>query len=356
MIKQISRIIIYGLLLLITGFCLWFFHGFFFVYILAVLIILPVFSIFATRHLADKLSLELESPTEYMHRGDSFQVAIQLINPLWYGLLGARLYLIWENTFYGLKGQQQLTVPIRGKRGQRIIWPVSSDKCGKIKCTVDRVELQDLLGIYKVTLPMNRSVEIDIMPKGKAPIESDLYGYQQGMQEVEEGTKKGSDFSEVTDVREYQPGDRLQNIHWKLSVKRDMLMVKERISLSARQLFLFVELHDNAEGLMEEVLDCVYDVAEFLRNQGQPMMLVWWSKGNHDFIALPVDQKEQLFAALERMYYDELYEEVNFGQMMYRQIHGENSQFLWIGNRNGTDDEPLTEYGKQVGVFYGIIP
>lgn len=42
----------------------------------------------------------------------------------------------------------------------------------------------------------------------------------QGMNEAEESRKKGHDFSEVVDVREYQPGDKLQNIHWKLSAKK----------------------------------------------------------------------------------------------------------------------------------------
>ena len=41
-----------------------------------------------------------------------------------------------------------------------------------------------------------------------------------------ESKKKGYDFSEVTGIREYIPGDKLQNIHWKLSAKKDILMVR----------------------------------------------------------------------------------------------------------------------------------
>lgn len=35
---------------------------------------------------------------------------------------------------------------------------------------------------------------------------------------------------EVSEIREYRPGDRMHNIHWKLSAKRDEIMVYEFIS------------------------------------------------------------------------------------------------------------------------------
>ena len=38
---------------------------------------------------------------------------------------------------------------------------------------------------------------------------------------------RGYDPSELFDVREFQNGDRLQSVHWKLSARTDELMVKE---------------------------------------------------------------------------------------------------------------------------------
>lgn len=48
---------------------------------------------------------------------------------------------------------------------------------------------------------------------------------------MEEGSqsvnRKGSDASEVFDLRTYQPGDDIHTIHWKLSQKTDELLVRE---------------------------------------------------------------------------------------------------------------------------------
>lgn len=71
-------------------------------------------------------------------------------------------------------------------------------------------------------------------------------------------------------------------------------MVKERVSLSSRQLFLLVELHDNELGQMEEILDCAAGIAdEMLRNR-VPFSMVWWSVRNQDLVTWKVDYREQL--------------------------------------------------------------
>ena len=40
-------------------------------------------------------------------------------------------------------------------------------------------------------------------------------------------SKRGYDATEVFDLREYQPGDSIRSIHWKLSEKFDTVLVRE---------------------------------------------------------------------------------------------------------------------------------
>ena len=54
----------------------------------------------------------------------------------------------------------------------------------------------------------------------------------------------GTDVSQIFDVREYRPGDRLQRIHWKLSAKSDGLLVRETVSrLPVRWYFCWTCCH-----------------------------------------------------------------------------------------------------------------
>ena len=51
--------------------------------------------------------------------------------------------------------------------------------------------------------------------------------YFQGEAEVYDDKTGGAAVSEVFQIRSFQPGDKIQNIHWKLSAKEDELMVRE---------------------------------------------------------------------------------------------------------------------------------
>lgn len=50
--------------------------------------------------------------------------------------------------------------------------------------------------------------------------------------------KRGNDVSEVFDMRDYQPGDALRSVHWKLSGKFDNLIVREFSDPSSYELLL----------------------------------------------------------------------------------------------------------------------
>lgn len=54
-------------------------------------------------------------------------------------------------------------------------------------------------------------------------------GNQKGRQNEGQQTlsKKGYDATEVFELREYQPGDSIRTIHWKLSEKFDTVLVRE---------------------------------------------------------------------------------------------------------------------------------
>ena len=355
MVKRIIRIIGYLILFLANLTLLWFFHSFLNLAIMVVMVFLPVVSILGARWVASGLTAEWEGPYESMEKGETFRVKLHLKNPARLGVMNCTAFIQVENAFYGTTRTHELKVPLRAGKGQTVTYPVTVSKCGRIEFRVQKIQVADFLGLTTFAGPASEAYAVTVLPKAAESMEEGLNGYTEGMTEVEEGTRKGSDFSEVQDSREYQPGDKMQNIHWKLSMKKDVLMVKERVSLSSRQLFLLVELHDNELGQMEEILDCAAGIAdEMLRNR-VPFSMVWWSVRNQDLVTWKVDYREQLEEGFRRIYYEELYEEQTLGREMYRRIYGEEAQFLWIGNRGYGNGEALTEYGKNTGVYYGTI-
>ena len=79
----------------------------------------------------------------------------------------------------------------------------------------------------------------------------------------------------MLDIREYQPGDRLQHIHWKLSAKRDNLLVKEFESNAEVSLCLLLELWQDKS--LSDVISMVYTICLQHLNGNRFIWLNWWS-------------------------------------------------------------------------------
>jgi len=87
-------------------------------------------------------------------------------------------------------------------------------------CTVE-----DLLGIYqrKIVFP-DTLFELVVLPQ---PFETDPLTLSPGDPGSEIVARATEDLNAPSDVREYQPGDAMKKIHWKLSLRKGELIVRK---------------------------------------------------------------------------------------------------------------------------------
>lgn len=95
--------------------------------------------------------------------------------------------------------------------------------CGNIKIKAKYIKIYDLLGIFFIPIRLNYSAETLVMPKEEKPktLPDNEYikiiGYK----------PKTTGFAEEYELRNYQRGDSIRNIHWKISAQHNELIVKE---------------------------------------------------------------------------------------------------------------------------------
>ncbi|MCL2333065.1 MAG: DUF58 domain-containing protein, partial [Actinomycetia bacterium] len=110
----------------------------------------------------------------------------------------------------------------------------------------------------------------------------------------------GDDPCELYDLRDYQPGDRLSRIHWKLSDKYDRLMVKEYGRVVASDALITFDLNADAPEI-DALMDTLCSLASFFREQGQACEVAWYD-GVHQAQArakaASTDEWEALIAAI----------------------------------------------------------
>lgn len=329
--KQFGNRLRYVFIVLLDVAIMLLFHSYLNFLLLIVLLLLPVYSIYGVYRVRNTFTLKMMTPNEPMGKGEIFQTRFIIHNPTSFPLLNATLKLEVENTFYREDGDHFLNFPVRAGKDTEVVYSVVMDYSGRFCVNAKYIRFVDLLGICELKVDLAESVECMVLPFGELRNQEAGHIYINGVTEAMESKEKGYDFSEVSGIREYIPGDKLQNIHWKLSVKKDELMVKERVSVSAMQLHVLVELANDEQMRLDAVLDLADSVTKSFVNMNLPFTVYYYSTNLLElqdcYIGNEIERKQWL----EMMLYDQSYRETGLVEEMFFSQHVESNTYLYIG-------------------------
>lgn len=116
-----------------------------------------------------------------------------------------------------------------------------------------------------------------------------------GDAEVYDSLRSGKDMSEPLKLRPFQNGDKLRNIHWKLSAKADELLVRENSMPRGCPVAVLVE---TAGGIQEARLQCAASLSFCLMDLECPHYVAWYSSYWQDVVRMRVDDEESFYEAL----------------------------------------------------------
>lgn len=135
--------------------------------------------------------------------------------------------LEWVNEMLGEKRVQKMSYPLLRKE-QEIPIDIAFSCCGEIAVSYIQVQGYDVFGLCSRTFFYEENMRILVFPM---EVDMRVYYEQKKAGDEEDAweslANKGKDASEVYDLRQYQPGDSIHSIHWKMSGKWDELVVKE---------------------------------------------------------------------------------------------------------------------------------
>lgn len=162
-----------------------------------------------------------------------------------------------ENVYTGERVERDVTA---GHDGATIKFTPSH--CGLLRVSIAAARLRDPLGLVRLRAKASAERELPVEPRRfetritladdvDTTAESDGYSM----------TRPGSDPSETFGVREYQPGDPIKRIHWKLSQKSQNLMLRELgLPIVRRALILLETAFPEGEPPRPEALHAASEV------------------------------------------------------------------------------------------------
>lgn len=338
-----SYILIFAVTLLFAVFYL---QTFFFMLVVLELC-LPAFSYFLSRYCFRSLEVSLVTRPAQTTKGTSAQVSLLLDNPTWVPLASAQVDFSFRSLLYREEEAATHMLSLRSRHTNKLNFPVKLTKCGLYEARVTQLTGYDYLHLFRFKKDLDISAQLRVFPDSQPREERHEALYSEGFDEFEESGKSGNVSSNVTDIREYLPGDRLQKIHWKLSSKIDKLMVKENESTSTNEFFLLLELYQPAEkdcgqeqplrNALDNAIEEAWAVALELIQTGEIFVCAVYSTAKEDFVMSTIRSLTDLESAFATFFYEPSYDTENLALDIYERSGMKRGTLLHVTHKGVAD-------------------
>lgn len=205
---------------------------------------------------------------------------------------------------------------------------------GSIKMEIAQVWCYDFLGLVAVPLPKKywKTLEPEtllVLPRiCDMPV---LVSRQSrdfaGESEEHSKEKGGDDPSEVFQIRDYQPGDKLRSIHWKLSAKTGELMVREQSLPLGCPVDIYLNLyqpmgHKRHENSRDGYLQIIASICHSLVVEGCRHHVIWFDVQRGDIRRYRIENEENIYEMLFRLgQLTTYYEQRDLQELYHRKYH-----------------------------------
>ncbi len=289
-------------------------------------LILPVLSWLQMKYTVHRSTVSFRVSKKQIFRGKETEIPleIRIVNEGRFPLLYGEVSLRYQNLYQGYEMQDWVSFGAVDRDMTTVTYYLYTLNSGIVEIALDQVRFYDFLKIWKcrqrselkeqaaVMPDMDHSAELEFSLSERMNPEADVYSKQ----------RPGDDSTEVFDIREYRPGDKLRSIHWKLSSKQEALIVKEASYPISEAPLFFVELWQPSGGLKaaspvawQKQVDCFLDhTAAVLRRAVQEettLELGCYLGDNTRILHSPIATFADIYTGIERLmhapFYDTFY-------------------------------------------------
>lgn len=317
--RRIVNRVEYIILLFLTLVLFVFLHHYFIFLCLVLLLVLPILSLRIAHYTIPRIKVSIEEKFVPYGKQVEIPLVLHMDNPTIFPVLNYNIYIKMWNCFYEKEEQVVINVPVRAKQQQIIKVPLTFLYSGIVKVSLYEIRATDWLQMKSFRKKEEKQIEFLILPMEESLFEEMKKIGGIGLEESLESQGKGESSAEMKSIREYQVGDKLQKIHWKLSAKKQEFMVKEYDAMSAKELTILFELFQSEDYILDTILDVVYSFAKELLEQKESFCMCWWSERQGELKTEYLENLEDLPLVFQKVFLEKTYQEKNKAYFMERE-------------------------------------
>ncbi len=254
-------------------------------------------------------------PVYLWEQGEQTVIRIELINHSgWIPVLQGKIRLEMRNEF--MSHREEVECPFDLEReGRREFSPECYPRYPGIYKIRVKAVLYDFLGICPVHADGMDWEEFTIMPCSMELSEINLNRMEaEGESDIFSRIQTGSDSSELFQIRPYEPGDKRNRVHWKLSSRYQELMVKDYGFPLECNTAVFLDFswgsryEEKYRKCVQTQLEVALYLCQSLVEQNMLFYLVWYHAPEKRVLRRMVEREEDIFFVFQQVFSSRIYE------------------------------------------------
>ena len=252
---------------------------------------------FACRHTA----VDMEIPIQISEKEQENMVRIKVNNEMRSSIGKADVLINVREITSGKIRKYRRKLPCICEGESTFVESLIFGEMGKYEVTLKGIRIYDLSGCICVRKKCNSTVSVRVMPgMYEVPVyRTEATRMYLGETDIYDEKRSGLDHSEVFQIREYRKGDRMQNVHWKLTARHDELVVKEHSLPKPCPVVLYLDFalgfKKGNEGKRIAFLEAAAGISYSVMKAGCPHYITWYDQREKDVLRIRVDDEESMF-------------------------------------------------------------
>ncbi len=284
--------------------------------LLILLIILPVISIALAYRAFGRMDFLLSTPAATVSMPEKPTVILTAKNPSFFPFLNSELSFRFQNMYFPDSPKNTIALPLEARKTQTLRFPFTVSQPGMLLFSLETIKLTDYLHFYTFCKDINRELQIPVLPK-ETPVSFIPAPTHTESEDSEFYDPAGAPSTDIREVREYIPGDRMQDMHWKLSARMDDLLVKQFERSFDDSLLFLPELYKKE---LADTLQTLFAISMKLIRQKEVFRIALFHTDTMEFSQAVIHDPEELLQAFLILYYQKPYDTPDLARSTYQTV------------------------------------
>lgn len=232
----------------------------------------------------------------------------------------------------------------------------SDSNCEMVRAVVKRVYIYDFFHMLVFSKKINLNADILVMPKEPedviiSKLRQDMNGDNDNLYSDK---KAGNDPTEIFAIREYAPGDKIRNIHWKISAKMGQTMVKDYgLPLFEKDTVIIEKFSNKNVSVANEIYDLLYSLIYAMTQRGFGLNVCFV---NGIYTEKRIENETDIHNLFAELYQSDSKDNINVAEIYYAGHDKSSNRIFYVTDVLNKISMGRMDILKERGPVYYLIP